>query len=191
MKLLAQTDDLDDLVRRCVKRDAQAWSKLVDRFQNLVYSIPRRYGLNDDDASDVFQATFQALLKNLDRIESPRTIPKWLAVTASRESLRVKRISGRSVAAEDRGLDLETIVDREERSAEDNALEAEQADILRRATGELNERCRDLLTMLYLEDDPSYQEISEKLGMPMGAIGPTRSRCLQKLKKKLEEAEFF
>lgn len=191
MNLLAQIDDLDDLVRRCLKKDARAWGQLVDRFQNLVYSVPRRYGLNEDDASDVFQTTFQALLRNLDRIESARTIPKWLAVTAARESLRLKRISAKSVGAEDRGLDLDTIVDIEERSAEENAVQAERAEILRRLTNELQDRCRDLLTMLYLEDEPSYQEISDKLGMPIGAIGPTRARCLDKLRKKLQDEGFF
>jgi RNA polymerase sigma factor (sigma-70 family) len=102
----------------------------------------------------------------------------------------VKRVSSRSVSAEDRGIDLDTLVANEERSAEDTAVDAERADLLRRLTGELNDRCRDLLTMLYLADDPSYQDIAEKLGMPMGAIGPTRARCLEKLRKKLEEAGF-
>jgi RNA polymerase sigma factor (sigma-70 family) len=147
--------------------------------------------LSDDDAGDVFQATFQALYRNLDRIEAAKTLPKWVAVTASRESLRVKRIASKSVAAEDRGIDLETLVDLEEQSAESNAIEAERADIVRRMTQELQERCRDLLTMLYLEDDPSYQDISDKLKMPIGAIGPTRARCLEKLRKKMEDADFF
>ncbi|MFI5385098.1 MAG: RNA polymerase sigma factor, partial [Fimbriimonadales bacterium] len=82
---------MDDLVRRCLKRDHEAWSRLIGRFQGLVYSIPKRYGLSEEDASDVFQTTFQALLRNLDRIEDAKVLPKWLAVTASRESLRLKR----------------------------------------------------------------------------------------------------
>lgn len=191
MNFKRETDDLETLVKRCLNRDHEAWSLLVDRFQNLVYSIPRRYGLSDDDASDVFQVTFQALLRNLDRIEEPRTLPKWLAVAAARESLRVKRISGRSLSAEERGLDLDALVDSESVAADENAVAAERADAVRRLTSDLKERCRDLLTMLYLEDDPSYQEISEKLGVPIGAIGPTRARCLEKLRKKLEEAGFF
>lgn len=185
------TDNLEGLLKRCVNRDQEAWSRLVDQFQNLVYSIPRRYGLNEDDASDVFQTTFQALLRHLDRIEDARTLPKWLAVTAARESLRVKRIASRAVSAEDRGLDLDALVERDELAADENAVQAERAEIVRRLTNELQERCRDLLTLLYLHDDPSYQEISEKLGIPIGAIGPTRARCLDKLRKKLEQAEFF
>jgi RNA polymerase sigma factor (sigma-70 family) len=191
MKLLLQTDDLDELVTRCLKQDSHAWSRIVDRFQNMVYSIARRYNLGEDDAGDVFQATFQALYRNLDRIESAKTLPKWLAVTASRESLRIKRIASKSVYAEDRGIDLETLVDLEEQDAEANAVDAERADTVRRLTRELQEKCRELLTMLYLEDDPSYQDISDRLRMPIGAIGPTRARCLEKLRKKLEEAEFF
>jgi RNA polymerase sigma factor (sigma-70 family) len=185
------TEDLDELVKKCINRDGRAWARLVDRFQSLVYSIPRRYGLNDEDVADVFQTTFQALLRNLDRIEAAATLPKWLAVTAARESLRIKRISSRSISADSIGMDLESVLTSEESSAEEASVLAERADIVRRQTQSLPERCRDLLTMLYLSDDPPYQEIAEKLGMPIGAIGPTRARCLEKLRRKLEESKFF
>jgi RNA polymerase sigma factor (sigma-70 family) len=179
------------LLKRCVQRDGDAWAKIVDRFQNLVYSVARRYGHNDDDAADVFQATFQALLRNVDRIETAQTLPRWLAVTASRESLRIARISGKTVSAEDRGIDLDTIVEREEASAEENAVLAERADVVRLATERLEGRCRELLKLLYLQDDPPYAEISERLSIPIGAIGPTRARCLGKLRKLVEEAGIF
>src|SRR4051812_22415324 len=114
MSWRADGGELDGLLRRCIKGDTSAWGALVDQFQNLVYSIARRYGLNRDDASDVFQVTFQALYRNLDRIEDARTLPKWLSVTASRESLRVKRIGGRATLIEDSGVDLDTLVANEE-----------------------------------------------------------------------------
>ncbi|MFI5386177.1 MAG: RNA polymerase sigma factor, partial [Fimbriimonadales bacterium] len=86
---------------------------------------------------------------------------------------------------------LDAIIDREEVSADENAAQAERADLVRRYVGALNDRCRELLSMLYLRDDPSYIEVAEKLGMPIGAIGPTRARCLDKLRRDLERGGFF
>jgi RNA polymerase sigma factor (sigma-70 family) len=191
MGLESNWQDLEGLLARCRRQDGTAWGQLVDRFQNLVYSIPRRYGLGDEDAADVFQHTFQSLLRNIDRIESAQTLPKWLSVTASRESLRIRRISGRSVLAEDRSINLDQIVASEESDAESNAVVAEQAEILRLKVGELKERCRELLTALYLADDEPYADISARLGIPIGAIGPTRARCLEKLRRLLVDTGLF
>ena len=184
MRLFSErgSDDLPKLVDRARRGDSHAWAQLVDRFQNLVYSIARRTGLNSDDAGDVFQATFLALYKNLDRIEQPETLPKWISVTAARESLKLKRNSARYVddpALMDR---LDDVLADEEASAETLAIDAEDADYWRKALVELGGRCEQLLSALYLEER-SYEEITDTLGMPTGAIGPTRSRCLEKLRK--------
>src|SRR5699024_5381877 len=101
MRLVADTTDLEILVAKCRRKDSRAWGQFVEQFQNLVYSIPRRYGLSSDDCNDVFQSTFQALVNHLDRIESPATLPRWLAVTASRESLRIIRISKKTTNLEE------------------------------------------------------------------------------------------
>jgi RNA polymerase sigma factor (sigma-70 family) len=191
MPLLQRESELDVLVSRCRNQDPRAWSELVDRFQNLVYSVARRYGLNEDDAGDVFTATFQALLQNLDRIQVAQTLPRWLAVTASREAMRMRRINSRYASTEDQGLTLDDILADEEQSAEENAIQAELGEELRKAVHSLQERCRELLKLLYLSDEMPYQEIAEKLGMPIGAIGPTRGRCLEKLRKNLESEGFF
>jgi RNA polymerase sigma factor (sigma-70 family) len=191
MSLFKQDYDLERLVERCKRQDSAAWAELVRRFQSLVYSTARRYRLNDEDANDVFITTFQALLRSLDRIESAQTLPKWLAVTASRECLRIKRIQGRTFNPEDQGFTLDDIVATEESSAEENALAAVESEELRSAILGLAERCRKLLTLLYIEEDVSYQEISESLGMPVGAIGPTRARCLDKLRRQLQASGFF
>lgn len=160
----------------------------MDRFQALVYSVPIKHGLNSDDAADVFQQTFQALHSNLDKIRVTATIPKWLAVTAARESLKIIRIRKRTVETDD--TTLEEVVASEERSAEASALESWQSVSLREAVSLMPSRCKDLLTLLYFEELP-YDEITRKTGMPMGAIGPTRARCLEKLRKSLEEKGFF
>jgi RNA polymerase sigma factor (sigma-70 family) len=133
-------------------------------------------------------ATFQLLYQNLDRIEHAVTLPRWLAVTASRECLRL--IRNRKVDAST-SLDLESVIASEERSAEKNAILAVQSEEVRNGLDALDARCRRLLGLLYLdEEDPRYDEISEKLGMPIGAIGPTRARCLEKLRKILVSRGF-
>lgn len=187
-------DDLSGLLARCRKGDARAWSELVDRFQGYVYSIPRRMGLGEDDCADVFQTTFIALHRSLERIEAAAALPKWLGVTASREAVRLRRLKARNPASENVGVDertLEDVLADDERSAEVEAVAACESRMIRLAVGKLNDRCAKLLTALYLEDDPAYQEISERLGIPVGAIGPTRARCLDKLRKELAEGGFF
>ena len=175
-------------MKQCRAGDADAWAALVDRFQSLVYSIPIKHGLNADDAADVFQQTFQTLHSNLNQIRNDATVPKWLAVTAARESLKILRTKKRIIEADD--FTLDQVVSTEERSAEASALETWQAATLRDAVAKMHGRCKDLLTLLYFEDLP-YEEITARTGMPVGAIGPTRSRCLEKLRKKLEEDGFF
>jgi RNA polymerase sigma factor (sigma-70 family) len=183
--------DLDRLIRRCRAQDPDAWADLVKRYQNLVYSIAKRYRLGDDDAADVFQTTFQALHRSLDRIEDPQTLPKWIAVTASREALKVRRVGDRTFRPEDQGFSLDDVLADEEASAEENAISAVRADAVRNGIMELADRCRDLLTLLYLEEDVPYQEVSDRLGMPIGAIGPTRARCLEKLRRILAPLGMF
>lgn len=170
-------NDLERLLGRCRHSDGAAWRSLVTRFEPLVYSVPRRFGLDGDDAADVFGATFSSLLRSLDRIESAQALPRWLAVTAARESLRRIRAKGG-----DRFVSLDEAVAWEEATAERDAIAAERAESLHAAVEELPDRCRLLLRALYFEDEAEYAAISARLGMPLGAIGPTRARCLEKLR---------
>jgi RNA polymerase sigma factor (sigma-70 family) len=191
MTLFSRDVDLDDLLRRCRRGDERAWGTLVAHFQNLVYSIPRRMGMTEEDSGDVFSNTFLALLKSLDRIENAKTLPKWLSVTASRECLRHKRFRARGGEQEGEERGLDEIVADEEASAEENAVISVEADLVRQGLSKLNEKCRNLLALLFLEEDVSYQDVSDRLGIPMGAIGPTRSRCLDKLRQELASEGFF
>lgn len=177
-------------LRKLQMKDPDAWAAVVDRYQALVYSVARRQGLSSDDAGDVFAGTFRALLGAVDRIESVEALPRWLAVTAAREAMRVRRTSSRYVQPED-DRTLDGIVDEEEQGALSAALETERSLALREGIARLADRCRELLTLLYLEDDPAYGEISERLGIPVGAIGPTRGRCLEKLRKILRDVPGF
>ncbi|CAN5557569.1 sigma-70 family RNA polymerase sigma factor [soil metagenome] len=177
-------------LRKLRLRDPHVWAAVVDQYQALVYSVARRQGLSSEDAGDVFATTFRALLGAVDRIESVEALPRWLAVTAARESMRLRRSSSRYVQPEDERT-LDQIVDEEEKGALSAALDAERSLALREGIARLQDRCRELLTALYLEDDPAYGEISERLGVPIGAIGPTRGRCLEKLRKILRDMPGF
>ena len=179
------------LIDRCKAQDARAWSRLVDTFQSMVYSIARRHGLGVDDCEDVFVATFQILLRSLDRIESPAALPRWIAVTAGREALRVHRISGRTSDFESAGITLDEIVEKEEAQAEQIAIEANRSAALRKFISQIDLKCRKLLQLLYYEADQSYNDISVAIGIPVGAIGPTRARCLEKLRVVLKKESFF
>jgi len=148
--------------------------------------------LGADDCADVFQATFLALSNSLDRIEHAVALPKWLAVTAAREALRLRRTNAR--AGGDRSfeeLDLDTLVAKEEQSADESAAQAMDVEAIRAGLLKLPDRCRELLELIFCDEEPSYQEISGKLGIPVGAIGPTRSRCMQKLRRILAQRGFF
>lgn len=179
--------ELDRLLRQALAGDADAWTGLIDRLKGFVYSIPRRYGLGAEDADDVFMVCFEALYRNLDRIESGNVLPRWLATTAARESLRIKRAKDRTTT----DLPLDEIVAQEEIGAEEEAVRADDAFRVRAAAARMSLRCRGLLEALYADDEVSYGEISKRLEMPVGAIGPTRGRCLDKLRKMLEAEGFF
>lgn len=169
---------LDDaaLLDACRRGDDAAWTALVTRHAGLVRSIPRRYRLSDSDADDVTQATFLALHRSIDRIEDGQALPAWLMTTAHRESWRIGRDRGRT-------LDLRHDFDDVQHPAEDVLVAGEEQALVRRALEDLGGRCRTLLERLHAPDRPPYEVISRDLDIPVGSIGPTRARCLQKLRE--------
>lgn len=180
------------LLRACRGGDEAAWEALVGRYERLVFSIPRRAGLDQDAASDVFQTVFTRLVGALERIEQPDRLRAWLVTTARRETWRqiARRKAGAVAAPVD--SDEEDEVDRLRDTApladeEIERLEAQHA--VRRAVESLDDRCHELITLLfYSSDPPSYAEIAVALGVPTGSIGPTRARCLKKLLDRLDDS---
>ncbi len=132
-------------------------------------------------------ASFQALHRNLDRIESGRVLPRWLATTAARESMRLLRAKARTTS----DIALEALVAQEEATAEAEAIRSDDAFHVQNSLSKMAGRCRELLSALYGDDETPYSELAERLGVPVGAIGPTRARCLEKLRKLLESDGFF
>ena len=177
------------LVKRCRAGDATAWAALVQRFQRLVYAIAMRAGLDEHAAADVFQTVFSRLLAHLPRLAQPERVQAWVVTTAKREALRQRRQAQRHPSltraddAEGEGLE-DRLVD-ESPPVEDALAELQQLDLLRAGLDRLDQRCRDLLMLLFTDDDaaPVYDEVARRLAMPVGSIGPTRSRCLGKLRK--------
>ena len=178
-----QTDE--QLVLACRRGDEVAWEALVRRYQRLIYAVPRRAGLDEDAASEVFQEVFTTLLQSIDSIEQPSRLHAWLVTTARRKTWRVIRRARVSRPFDDERDDGEgEMYDlADEGLLPDEALtRLEEQHLVRAALGELGERCRTLLRMLfYAAEAPPYSEIAAALGTSEGSIGPTRARCLKKL----------
>lgn len=184
-----QSDENAALLRACRAGDATAWETLVRRYQRLIYAIPRRAGLSDDLAAEVFQRVCITLLEHLDRIDRPERLGAWLATTARRESwrqLRQLRATTSLDTSDDDDNEIIQIADGA--PLPDEQLErAERQHEVRLAMAHLNERCHNLLTMLFYQSEPPpYAEIAAALGVPEGSVGPTRARCLRKLQDILE-----
>jgi RNA polymerase sigma factor (sigma-70 family) len=163
---------------------------LVRRYQRLIYTVPRRAGLSEDQAADVFQVVFSRLFEHLDRLADPTRLQAWLVTTAKRESLRLVEQSRRIVDLTPAGGDPDDAGgDPLDRFAADTPLpeqllgDLQQQDRLRRAVVQLDERSRRFVELLFLQDEPlPYSEIAARLGIAEGSIGPTRARCLDKLR---------
>ena len=171
-----------DLLTHAENGDAQAWDALVARFAPLIWSICRRYRLDGADANDVAQNVWLQLVTHLDRVRDPAALPGWLATTTQRECSRVLR-SAQRLQALGHVLDAENVPDEQTEIAEHELLLAERHAAVREAFARLPPRCQRLIAML-IEDPPvPYAEISAKLGIQVGSIGPTRRRCLDKLRR--------
>ena len=171
------------LILACRRGDAAAWETLIARYQRLVFSIPRRAGLDTDLSAEVFQQVFTVLLQRLDQIEHPMHISAWLATTARREARRVRwRERGSAFTPGNQEITTEEILDTA-LLPDEVLVRLEEQHTVRSAVARLDERCRTLvLLLLYQRDPPAYAEIAAALQMAEGSIGPTRARCLQKLR---------
>ena len=181
---MLQTDR--DLIRACRSGNARAWERLLDKYERLIFSISLNYGLTTDDAADVTQITFTILLQNLNTLPDETRLSSWLATVARRHTWRLLARNRRE--AVNPGEDLAQnealggIVDNHERG--------ELAEWLYQGLSLLDERCRRLLLALYFEaEQPSYAQIADHLKIPIGSIGPTRARCLERMRQSLHTVE--
>ncbi len=171
------------LVAACCKGDQQAWTALLEKYKNLIYSVPIKLGMYDE-AADIFQSVCLDLLHHLKELREPKALPKWLMQVSYHKCLQARRRADRHVelgeehdtASTDEPLPEELI----------SALQRDQA--VRGAVASLSERCGRMVRMLFFEDPPRpYDEVARELGLATGSIGFIRGRCLEKLRKQLEQ----
>ena len=186
IKYMQATDK--ELLLLCRQGNESSWQALVDRYQRLIYAVPRRAGLNEDQAGEVFQEVFVTLFEKMNEINEPDRLHAWLVTTARRKTWRLLS-KERSTQSMQTGEDDEALVVVDDSPLPDESLvRLEEQHRIRTALASLDERCQQLLTMLYYQTEtPPYSEIAAILGTPEGSIGPTRARCLKKLLKLLGE----
>lgn len=168
------------LIEACLAGDTRAWEEFVDRYQRLLYSIPRRQGLSPTDAEDVLQITFGIALRKLETLRDETRLSAWLIRVAYRESWRLRQRRDRTES-----LGTHDVAAQEPSDAD--LLKWEQQHIIRQELAKLDGRCRRLIAALFFgAETPSYERVAQELGMPLGSIGPTRARCFQKLERLLK-----
>ena len=172
--------DVAALVRRAAAGDRRAWDGLIDQYGRLIWAMTRDFRLPESDAADVFQATWLRLLEHIDRLQYPERVGSWIATTARHECLRSLAARKRLVLVQDDAALLGRLGHGPE--ADEQLLAEERAVAVRDAMSHLPWRWQRLLELLMADPPASYAEISDQLGVPVGSIGPTRGRCLERLR---------
>lgn len=166
-----------ELLRRAVAGNQGAWNDLVDRFGQMVWHVARSFRLDEATAKDVSQTVWMKLIENAPKIDDPERLPGWLVTTTRREAIRVSKLRDRTIPTE-----FEYDVEDDSPSLDTLLIESEESSILVTAFKRLSEGCQQLLRLLTVEPALSYEEISEATGRPVGSLGPTRARCIDRLK---------
>ncbi|MGH9104485.1 MAG: RNA polymerase sigma factor [Acidimicrobiales bacterium] len=180
-----QTASVATLVQRAGDGDPRAWEELVSRFGGMIAATGRRYRLNPADVAELQQTTWLRLVENLHRIEQPERVGGWLATTARRESLHLLRRASKYYSGADQML--ANMPDRHLPEPDARPIAEERDVVLRAAWAKLKPRCQELLSLLIADDPLGYKDLSKLLQMPVGSIGPTRGRCLEHLRRLVEE----
>ena len=168
-----------ELVGLCLKGDSRAWETLILRYRRLIYSIPVKFNFGTADASDVFQAVCLKLIEHLHELKDESKVSAWLITTTTRQCIHVRAQRIRESSREE---ELEEPVDGGV-NVEEIQIQTQEQQNVRSAVNKLPDRCRKLLELLYFEaTNPTYEEIGRTMNMPVASIGPTRARCLEKLR---------
>ncbi|WP_341716120.1 sigma-70 family RNA polymerase sigma factor [Micromonospora sp. FIMYZ51] len=172
------------LVPAAARGDEAAWAELVRRYTPLVYSVIRAHDLGGADAADVNQTVWLRLVEYLDRLRDPQALAAWLAVTTRRECYRMTRLGRRTqpVDPTDVALDAYHGSWTDVAAPDEELLRAERRQALREGFAQLPPRCQELLSLLTTDPPLSYRDAADRLGVPIGSIGPTQARCLRRLR---------
>jgi RNA polymerase sigma factor (sigma-70 family) len=175
------------LIRACLKGDEAAWSALIQKYKNLIFSIPLKYGAGRDDAADIFQSVCLEMFSELPRLRDPAAFRSWLITVTAHQAFHWKRKTRRR-AEEGLTHEEETLaVD----PSPDVVQQVEQEQLLREAVTRLSPRCQELIRLLFYEQPQmSYRDVAQRLGVATGSIGFIRGRCLTRLLRTLEQSGF-
>jgi RNA polymerase sigma factor (sigma-70 family) len=175
------------LVRECLLGNQEAWSDLIDKYKNLIFSIPVKYGLPPEDAADIFQSVCFTALEELSHLREPKALAAWLIRLTARKCTRWKREKQVHSGTQ---IDEESLTDTGD-LPEKLMLEVEQEQVLREAISEMTPECARLIHLLFFTIPPlSYDQVAHTLGSAKGSVGATRMRCLEKLRRLLEKKGF-
>ncbi len=187
-KRLPSAGDDTRLVKECLAGNEEAWSLLIDKYKALIYSIPVKYGLPPHESADVFQSTCMELLTRLPELREPRALPKWLIQVAHHQSYRVKRQQQRLVS---RDADPDLPDPETPAVAENLVQQTQEEQMLREAMAGLTPQCRRLVELLFFETPARpYAEVAAELGLAIGSIGFTRQKCIERLRRNLDDLGF-
>jgi RNA polymerase sigma factor (sigma-70 family) len=179
----------EKLIKACLKGDAEAWAALIDKYKNLIYSIPVKFGMYQD-AADIFQAVCVDLMSELRNLREHRALPKWLIQTCYHKCLQHRRTAGRHIELEPE-LAEKPLDNTDPPFPEQMLVQLEQEQLLRDVVAKMPERCERMIQMLFFETPPRpYDEVAKELGLATGSIGFIRGRCLAQLRSQLEEKGF-
>ena len=184
---LTERPDFAPLVRRALDGDSSAWDALVEGLKRVAWKAIGAFDLHEDERKDAFASTFFRLFERLSTVRDPEKLPGWVATTARREASAISRARRRLIPT----AELPTNRDATTDDQAEGLMDAELQDALRRALDRLDQSCRELLLLLMADPPLSYDDISQVLGLPHGSIGPTRARCLAKLRATPELAPFL
>jgi RNA polymerase sigma factor (sigma-70 family) len=174
------------LVRACLDGDPNAWAALVQKYKNLIFSVPIKYGLTRDEAADVFQDVCVKLLSELKNVRDPQALPKWIIQVTSHNCYHYKIKRNRLVLS-DAG-DQNVPEPEGQANSVEEIVRSEEEQIIREILGELSPRCHQLIQMLFFEEPSrSYRDIASDLGIAVGSIGMMRQRCIDRLRKRFEQ----
>lgn len=177
------------LVAECRKGNQDAWSALIEKYKNLIFSVPIKFGLPREDAADIFQAVCLDLLSDLPQLREPRALPKWLMQMSFHKCLRWKK---QRLILFDDPLEIEGMSEASsEELPEEIMYQVQREQMLRDAIASLAPRCHRMIAMLFFESPARpYQEVAKELGIATGSIGFIRGRCLRLLRQRLQKAGF-
>ncbi len=179
------------LVRECLKGNEEAWAALIDKYKNLIFSIPYRYGATKEDAADVFQAVCLELFSELSNLRKIGSLRSWLITVAARRSYHWKQKQRRQSNQEVADIAHEDLNEKIPAAPPEWIAEAERDQMVREAVAHLPSRCGELVRLLFYEQPPvPYSEVAQRLGLALGSIGFIRGRCLRRLQKLLEDMGF-